>query len=132
MGKTLHRGIDAPAPLKKAPLNTNRVGEDYENIPKKEGQAHYDTWRYKRGLVYWTVLERLMKKHVGEPYGVLYADIAKKYKTGSLERLHIERDLVSMSKNDGDTVPYWGGYFIDGKGIIRYAQKVNGVMTVVK
>jgi hypothetical protein len=132
MGKVLHRNIDYDAPLKKGSLRSDRVGEDAENLPKKEGQAHYGTWRYKRGFVYQAVIERMMKKHVDEPYGVLYAEIAKKFKTGSLERLHIERDLVSMSKNDGDDPPYLGGYFIDSKGIIRYAQKVGGVMKVVK
>ena len=134
MGKTthtLHSGIDAAAPLKKAPLNTNRVGEDFENVPKKEGQAHPDTWRYKRGWVYQKIIERMMKKHCGEPYQVLYAEIAKRYKTGTLERLHIERDLVSMSENDG-RLPYSCGYFIDPQGIIRYAQKIKGVITIIK
>ena len=131
MGKTLNRNLDYAAPLKKPDLNTDKIGEDMENLPKKEGKAHPDTWRYKRGWVYQKVIERMMKKHLGEPYGVLYAEIAKKYKTGSLERLHIERDLVSMSENDGH-MGYHGGYFIDSEGIIRYAQRIGGVMTVIK
>ena len=133
MGKTLRRGIDGSSDKgrKNVLKQPERVGEDFENVPKKEGIAHKDTWRYKRGFVYQPVLERMMKKHVGEPYGVLYAEIAKRYKTGSLERLHIERDLVWMSK-ETDYLPYNHGYFIDADGIIRYAQRVGGVTKVIK
>ena len=133
MGKTLHRGIDAVnnKGRKNVLKQPEKVGEDFENVTKREGIAHKDTWRYKRGFVYQDILERMMKKHVGEPYGVLYADIAKRYKTGSLERLHIERDLVCMSENDG-YLPYRGGYFIDSEGIIRYAQRIGGEVKVIK
>ena len=132
MGKTLHRNIDYEAPVKTPTLESDRVGEDFENIPKKDGIAHKGSWRYKRGFVYAKVLERMMKKHVGENYNVLYADIAKKYKTGSLERLHIERDLVCMSKDGWRYATLWSGYFIDQEGIIRYAQKVKGEVTIIK
>jgi hypothetical protein len=130
MGKTLNRNLDYAAPLKKHTLNNERVGEDYENIPKKEGQAHYDTWRYKRGFVSQKIIERMMKKHVGKDYNVLYAEIAKKYKTGSLERLHLERSIKYMERHEAP--PYYGGYFIDKEGIIRYSQRVAGRVQIIK
>jgi len=133
MGKTLHRGIDGVNDKGRKDIlkQPEKVGEDFENQPKKAGIAHKDTWRYKRGFISQAILERMMKKHVGEPYGVLYAEIAKRYKTGSLERLHLERDLVTLSENDG-YLPYRQGYFIDSEGIIRYAQRVGGVVKVIK
>jgi hypothetical protein len=133
MGKTLRRGIDGYSDKgrKNVLKQPEKVGEDFENVSKKEGVAHKDTWKYKLGWVDSKILARMLKKHVGEPYGVLYAEIAKKYKTGSLERLHIERDLVWMSK-ETDYLPYNHGYFIDADGIIRYAQKVAGEVKVIK
>ena len=134
MGKTLNRGIDGSSDKGRKNLikQPEKIGEDMENLPKKEGVAHIDTWRYKRGWVYQKILENMMKKHVGENHNVLYAEIAKRYKTGTLERLHIERDLLSMSINGERYATLWSGYFIDEDGIIRYAQKVNGVITIIK
>lgn len=131
MGKILNRNIDYEAPLKKMPSNSGRVGEDAENLPKKEGIAHAGSWRYKRGFIYQKVIDRMMKKHLGENYNVLYAEIAKKYKTGSLERLHVERELVTMATNGIKYATLWSGYFIDEDEIIRYAQVVNGKITVL-
>lgn len=132
MGKTLRRDIDGSSDKgrKNVLKQPERVGEDFENVPKKEGIAHKDTWRYKCGSMDWKILQRMLKKHVNEPYQNVYSDIAKKFKVGSLERLHIEHNLVYMSENDPDKYLREGYDIIDG--IIRRIQKVNGIKTVVK
>jgi plasmid replication initiation protein len=130
MGKYLCRGIDYVDYKGRKKGNSDRVGEDAENLPKKAGLAHDGTWRYKRGSMDWKILQHMLKKHVNEPYQNVYADIAEKFKVGSLERLHIERDLVSMSENDSDKYLREGYDIING--IIRRVQKVNGILTVIE
>lgn len=132
MGKTLHRGIDAVNNKGRRDVlkQPDKIGEDYENVPKKSGIAHVDTWKFKRGYVESKVLERMLKKHVNEPFQNVYATIAERYKVGSLERLHLERDLVWMSHNDPGKYLHEGYLIIDG--IIRRVQKVKGEYTIVK
>ena len=121
MGRYLHREpLDDMHPRK-----INNPGEDCENLSKKEGVAHKGTWRYKKGFLDYKVLENIMKKHVNEPYEVIYKDIAKLFKTGSLERRHIEQELVCMSKPDANLYIHREGYYIID-GIIKHVQKVKG------
>ena len=129
MGKSIYRGIDYTIKETRVKLSKGRVGEDFENIPKKAGVAHEGTWRYKRGSMDWKILQNFMKKHVNEPYEILYSEVAKKYKTGSLERLYCERYITDMVDNPNHRV--WRGYHIVD-GIIRLVQKVNGELTVIK
>ncbi len=126
MGKNLHRYIDATYP----PRKVKDAGEDCENLPVKEGKSHKGTYRYKRAYLDHKVLDNMMKKHVNEPYEVLYGDIAKLFKTGSLERRQIEQDLVWMSKPDAATYLYREGYYIIN-GIIRCVLKVKGKITIL-
>ena len=132
MGKTLHRGIDSFSNKgrKDTLKQPDKIGEDYENIPKKSGITHQDTWKYKRGYVESKVLQRMLKKHVNEPFQNVYATIAERYKVGSLERLHLERDLVWMSHNDPQ--PYFREGYMIIDGIIRRVQKVKGEYVVIK
>ena len=130
MGKYLDRGIDYVDYKGRKKGNTNPIGEDAENLPKKAGIAHEGTWRYKRGSMDWKILQHMLKKHVNEPYQNVYSDIAEKFKVGSLERLHIERNLVFIYENDPNKYLSEGYTIIDG--IIRHVQKVNGVKTVMK
>lgn len=130
MGRNLHRGIDYSLNMKRESLKSEKVGEDMENLPKKVGVAHEGTWRYKRGGISHKLIERILARHRNEPYTNVYATIAKMFKVGSLERLHLERDLVCMSVEDGDRYRYEGYNIING--IVRYMHKVDGVLTVVE
>ncbi len=129
MGKTLHRYIDYSLNMKRESLRCEKIGEDMENLPKKKGNAHEGTWRYKRAGISYKMVERILAKHRNEPYTNVYATIAKMFKTGSLERKLLEEDLVCMSVEDGDRYRY-EGYNIIG-GIVRYMQKVNGKLTII-
>lgn len=132
MGKNLKRGIDYEykEKIRKTKVTLDNENDDFEALPKKTGIAHEGTWRYKRGSLHYKILERMLKKHVNEPYEVVYKDIAEKFKVGSLERLHLERDLVYMSLNEPDKYLFEGYQIIDG--IIRQVITVKGVRTVVK
>lgn len=129
MGKTLHRYIDYSLNMKRESLKTDKIGEDMENLPKKSGIAHEGTWRYKRAGISHKMIQRILAKHRNEPYQNVYGTIAKMFKTGSLERKLLEEDLVWMSRDDTDMYRYEGYNIING--IIRYMQKVNGILSVI-
>ena len=130
MGKSLHRNIDYSLNVKRESLNSDKVGEDMENLPKKAGIAHVGTWRYRRGYISHKMLMRILAKHRNEPYQNVYATVSKMFKTGSLERRLLEEDIKYMSINDGDKYRYEGYNIIDG--VVRYMQKVNGKLTIVE
>ena len=130
MGKYLYKNLDYAMPSKRADLRSGSIGEDYENLPKKEKVRHTGTYRYKRADFKVDVLDNLMKKHVNEPYEVLYADIALLFKVGSLERLHIEREIVYLLEVVNDRIKMYPGYDIFD-GIIREVKRVNGKITLI-
>ena len=131
MGKYLHGYIDFEMPVREPNLKSEKVGEDYENLPKRGKVRHEGSWRYKRAFLDHTVLDNMCKKHVNEPYEVLFSEIALKFKTGSLERLHIDRDIVWMLKNDAENSRYlMEGYTIH-EGIIRLVRKMKGRCVII-
>ena len=130
MGRNLHRNIDYTLNIKRESLKTDKVGEDCENLPKKAGVAHVGTWRYRRAGISYKLVERILAKHRNEPYQNVYGTIAKMFKTGSLERRLLEEDLKYMSLNEGDRYRYEGYNIVNG--IVRYMQKVNGILSIVE
>ncbi len=132
MGKNLHRYIDYSESPKKKASGLEKYFEDYyENFPFREGVAHYRTFRYKRAFLNKSLIENLLKKHVNEEYTVIYGDIAKMFKTGSLERKHIENELIWMSEPDSSDYIYREGYYIID-GIIRLVKKEKNKFVVCK
>ena len=119
MGKYLHGFIDSPGRDKRQTLNEANVGEDYENIPKRGKIRHEGTWRFKKASLDYKILQGILGRHVNEPYEVVYGDIAKLFKTGSLERKRIEDELVWMALPDA----YCGRRFCIHDGIIRRTKR---------
>ena len=128
MGRYLKSVVEIGAPIRQHNYKSSKAGEDCENLPKKERIHKSGTWRY--ACLNSPILERMMKKHVNEPYDVLYTEIAARFKNGTLERRKLEEDLIWMIKYSKEDTYRWTGYHIVD-GIIRLTQKVHGVMTTI-
>lgn len=130
MGRYMSRWFDYKKPDKK-PNKFPVSGEDGEDLPKHTSMRSRNkgTFRYKRPGISYKVLDRIMRKHVNEPYEMAITEISRQFGKDSYERKFLEGEILWLVAHDGEIWPWEGHIIVDG--IIRYVQRQNKKFVII-